>query len=286
MSSKYAEKCDLKHNKKDKWSTSVFQSSPIIRQLAPLTQFFTHFTSWPEIADYKRVFKQHLISVTPVHQSEKITGFEDQYEPRVYLKKELQTRAHNWHDFFNAMIWLRFQKTKKTLNQLHYLKSNKRAKGSNRTKLESKITQFDECGAILISKNAHLLNLVKNHQWAALFIDNATHFEKDFHCIIFGHAIYEKALRPYTGLTCHCLMIEDEHILEDVKNDSYNMLDKYLSKIWRQQETLENIKFQPFPLLGIPGYWPVQDSKFYQNKNYFRPAPQQNKKRTKSNSSN
>ncbi len=262
---------------KNKWNVSIFQSSLIIRQLDSLTQFFAHFTSWPEIADYKRIFKQHLISVTPVPQSEKIAAFKDQYEPRVYLKKELQTRAHNWHDFFNAMIWLRFQKTKKTLNQLHYLKSNERAKGSNRTKLENKITQFDECGAILISKNTHLLDLVKKHQWREIFIDNAARFGKDFRCIIFGHAIYEKALNPYIGLTCHCLMIADEHILEEVKRDNYSILDKYLSELWQQQETRGNIEFQPFPVLGIPGYWPDQNAEFYQNKAYFRPVSQQNK---------
>jgi len=279
MSSKYAEKYDLKHNKKDKWSTSVFQSSPIIRQLAPLTQFFTHFTSWPEIADYKRIFKQHLISVTPVHQSEKITRFEDQYEPRVYLKKELQTRTHNWHDFFNAVIWLRFTETKKILNQLHYFKVCGRDKGSNRTKLENKITQFDECGAVLISKNTHLLDLVKNHHWDKLFINNAQYFESDFRCIIFGHAIYEKALKPYIGLTCHCLMIADEQMLENVKNDNYSILDSYLSELWQQQAKQESIKFQPFPLLGIPGYWPEQKTEFYQNEHYFRSALQQNKKK-------
>lgn len=268
-----------KNNGKDTWGTSIFQSSLIIRQLDSLTQFFAHFTSWPEITDYKRAFKQHLSRVTPVPQIENITAFEDQYEPRVYLKKELQTRTYNWHDFFNAMIWLRFQKTKKTLNQLHYLKSRRRARGSNRTKLENKITQFDECGAILISKNSHLLDLVRKRQWAELFIDNATCFEENFRCIIFGHAIYEKALNPYIGLTCHCLMLTDEHMLEEVKNDNYSILDKYLSGFWRQQETRTNIEFQPFPILGIPGYWPEQNTEFYQNEHYFRPVPQQGSKK-------
>jgi len=85
-----------KNVEKDKWAVSVFRSSPIIRQLSPLTQFFKH------------------LDITPVAQAENATEFEDQYEPRVYLKKQLQTRTHNWHDFFNAMIWLRFSETKKT----------------------------------------------------------------------------------------------------------------------------------------------------------------------------
>ncbi|VAW69633.1 hypothetical protein MNBD_GAMMA10-1018 [hydrothermal vent metagenome] len=257
---------------KDKWAVSVFRSSPIIRQLSPLTQFFKHFTAWPEIADYSQLFRKQLMDITPVAQAENATEFEDQYEPRVYLKKQLQTRTHNWHDFFNAMIWLRFSETKKTLNQLHYFKASQRSKGSNRTRLESKITQFDECGAILICNNPHLLDLVKKHDWHTLFIDNAAAFEADFRCIIFGHAIYEKALNPYIGLTCHCLMIADENMLEEVKSDDYTELDKYLSQLWQQQKTQESIKFQPFPMLGIPGYWPEQNLAFYQNTAYFRPV--------------
>jgi len=264
---------------KEQWSISAFQSSPIIRQLSSLTQLFRGFKCWPDIIDYQLIFKKHSTGITPVPQSENVKTFEDHYEPRVYLKKELQTRTQNWHDFFNAMVWLRFPEAKKTLNQLHYFKARERTKGSNRTKLENKITQFDECGAILISKNRHLLRLAKEHQWQSLFIDHAMHFKNDFRCIIFGHAIYEKALRPYIGLTCHCLMINDESMLEEVKSDHYRTLDRYLAKLWQKQKVQENIEFQPFPLLGIPGYWPEQDVEFYQNEHYFRPASQQNKKR-------
>jgi len=46
--------------------------------------------------------------------------FEAQYEPRCYLKGEVPTRAHNWHDLFNALVWLTFPATKAVINARHY----------------------------------------------------------------------------------------------------------------------------------------------------------------------
>ncbi|VAW62904.1 hypothetical protein MNBD_GAMMA09-3389 [hydrothermal vent metagenome] len=262
--------------KKDLWNTTVFQTSPIIQQLRPLTQFFDTFEDWPKIADYKARFVEQGLKITPVPQSGKINTFEEQYEPRVYLKKELQTRTCNWHDFFNAMIWLRFPRTKKTLNHLHFNKASKRSRGSNRSWLENKITQFDECGAVLICKDNKLLKLVEQHQWQSLFIDNADKFKNSFECVIFGHAIFEKALSPYIGLTCHCLMIADEKLLEKIKNGHYTELDSHLAEIWEEQLSRQRPQFQPFPILGLPGYWPQQNMDFYKNTSYFRKKPEKN----------
>lgn len=34
------------------------------------------------------------------------------YEERIVLRGEVVTRPHNWHDFFNALVWMRFPRTK------------------------------------------------------------------------------------------------------------------------------------------------------------------------------
>src|SRR5512146_3423571 len=46
--------------------------------------------------------------------------FEAQYEPRCYLKGEVPTRAGNWHDLLNALVWLAFPKAKAAINLRHY----------------------------------------------------------------------------------------------------------------------------------------------------------------------
>ncbi len=260
--------------KKDTWNTAPLSISPIIQQLDSLTRLFSNYTDWPSISDYSNIFKSHKIGITPVTQSDSFDSFEDYYEPRVYLKKELQTRSNNWHDFFNAMIWLRFPKTKKILNQLHYFQARKRPLKSNRTKLENKITLFDECGAILLCKNPQLLKLIHQHQWQQLFLNHVQSIQDDLECVIFGHAIYEKALAPYIGLTCHCLIITDEKLLKDTKKGNYARLDKHLAELWETDLPQKNIQFQPFPVLGMPGYWPEQTEDFYQNTDYFRKKPE------------
>jgi len=254
----------------DKWDVSPFNDSIIIKQIQTYTDLFKNLTEWPDISLYADIFKKHDHKITPVAQSTSINSFEDQYEPRVYLKRELQTRTQNWHDFFNAIIWLKFPKTKKTLNDLHFLQAKQRKKGSNRSTLENRITQFDECGAIVITNNKKLIGLIKNHQWEELFIKNSNAFEENIKCIIFGHAMFEKALNPYIGMTCHCLLIESNEFLEDIKNDDFSKIDQKIADLWKNKISRAPLKLNALPVLGIPGFWPEQNSLFYKNTEYFR----------------
>lgn len=256
--------------KKDQWDPSVFKSSPIIQQLSGFSRYFSGYSDWPTLIDYQNIFKSTGVEITPVEQSTVIENFEDQYEPRVYLKKELQTRTENWHDFFNALIWLRFPNTKKTLNSLHFSTASKRETGTNRSTLENRITQFDECGAVIITSNSTLLELIRNHQWKTLFIEHKDSFKNDIKCIVFGHAIFEKALTPYIGMTCHCILLEDKQLLNEAQSDNYTNIDLYLAKLWQQTISKHTKRFHPFPILGIPGYWLDQSDSFYNNKQYFR----------------
>lgn len=257
-------------SKQDQWDTAVFNTSPILRELSNLTRYFADFSNWPSLDDYKNIFARNKIGIIPVTQSVSIDSFEDQYEPRVYLKKELQTRTENWHDFFNALVWLSFPNTKKTLNSLHFDTASNRKPGTNRSTLENRITQFDECGAIIISSNNKLLELIRNHQWQKLFLEHKDAFTDDIKCVIFGHAIFEKALTPYIGMTCHCILVEDSKLLEEAKEANFTGLDLYLSELWQSEISANPQRFNALPVLGIPGYWPDQSIEFYNNKDYFR----------------
>jgi len=153
---------------------------------------------------------------------------------------------------------------------LHYSQAVNRKKGTNRSPLENKITLFDECGAIIISNNQYLLSLIKDHQWQQVFITEKESFKNDIKCIIFGHAIFEKMLNPYIGLTCHCLLIHDTELLEHTKNQRMDILDKIIGNIWHNQISNNPTKFDVLPILGIPGLWPDQNQAFYDNNTYFR----------------
>ena len=254
----------------DQWDTAVFSQSPIILQLAQQTRHFQHFRQWPQLSDYQALFKQSAMNIQPVAQASEIKHFDEQYEPRVFLKQELQTRTQNWHDFFNAMIWLKFPHSKQALNRRHYESACQREAGSNRSALENRLTQFDECGAVIVTSSEKPLQLIRNHQWQELFVKQASLFKEDIRCIVFGHAIFEKALKPYIGMTCHCLMLADPGLLAELKDGHNEGLDHTIANYWLRQSEIKPDRLQPLPLLGIPGYWPQQDEAFYANKDYFR----------------
>ncbi len=41
------------------------------------------------------------------------------YEQRIFGRGEVITRPGNWHDLFNALVWMRFPRTKRALAELH-----------------------------------------------------------------------------------------------------------------------------------------------------------------------
>lgn len=254
----------------DQWDTAILSESPIISQLAEQVRHFAGFRQWPQLANYRALFRQSGLVVQPVAQASEITCFEDQYEPRVFLKRELQTRTENWHDFFNAMIWLKFPRSKLALNRRHYEAASKREAGTNRSPLENRLTQFDECGAVIVASSKQPLELIRNHQWHTLFVEQASLFKDDIRCIIFGHAMFEKALKPYIGMTCHCLLLADPALLAGLKQGNNEALDGVIADYWLKQSADRPDRLQPLPLLGVPGYWPEQDSAFYANDKYFR----------------
>ena len=204
----------MSDSESDHWDPSFFLSSPLFDPLRPVLKVFKDLGEWPTLDDYRRAFRQTGLAVVPVPQADRAERFEDHYEPRIYLKGELQTRLENWHDFFNALVWMRFPKTKSVLNELHYFSALQRGEKTNRSQLENAITLFDECGAIVISERKDLLDMIRQHEWKKLFIDNRSRFDVDVKCIVFGHAMYEKALNPYIGMTTNTLLIESGELLQ------------------------------------------------------------------------
>ena len=261
----------------DTWNPDFLKQSPIFDSIQQVAQPFTKLKQWPTLDQFATEFKKrniqshNNIQIQPVEQGYTPEKFDDHYESRIYLKGELQTRLKNWHDLFNAMSWLQFPKIKSSLNALHYENSKTRLAGTNRSPLENAIALFDECGAIIIADDEKLLDLIRNHQWKELFSDNKEQFNKHIRCYVFGHAMHEKALTPYIGMTTHSVVLKKT---AGFFNQSYqqqlNELDIQVSEIWLNKKIEKTRDLQPFPLLGVPDYWPQQDDVFYTNSDYFR----------------
>ena len=256
----------------DKWNPTFLRQSAIYDTIEKAACYHTNLNDWPSLEMLRQQFKENNHAIIPVAQDEKPTKIEDHYEPRIFLKYELQTRTENWHDFFNAMVWLTFRNTKSILNELHYHAAIKRKAGTNRSAIENAITLFDECGIIIISDNEQLLEMIRQHQWKELFIKNKDSFNKEMFCFVFGHAMYEKALSPYIGMTCQALLINSTDLINYCKKNSLADIDNYIADYWKNRNIASTNDLSAFPLLGIPGlHEENSEASFYDNSDYFRP---------------
>ncbi len=182
------------------------------------------------------------------------------YEERIFLHGLIATRAHNWHDFFNALAWLSFPKTKTTLNAIHY-KEQSQQKNSMRSGRRDLLTLFDECG-VIIQAQEDIHQLIKDHQWYELFVTHKTLWKNgEIKITTFGHAMYEKYITPYIGMTAKALFLP-----KDNSDCDYFIA----SKIANDELLINKGELFALPVLGIPGWHRNQDEDFYANQNYFR----------------
>lgn len=226
---------------------------------------------WPSYVQYNQWAQLYSTGIEFATEID-IVKFAQQYEPRIFLQHLVTTRNNNWHDFFNAMVWCSFPNTKKTINQLQYACiANRSISGRvQRFGLENNLTQFDECGMVVISDRLSLLQLIQQHNWIELFVKNHSILQSHMRFIPIGHAILEKGLTPYLGMTAKALLLQvPPYDFSKAQMTQQQGLDNILSQlILERPECLNGL--QPIPVLGIPGWHTKQDLLFYKNTGYFR----------------
>jgi phage tail protein X len=267
------------------WHPDFATRSPMYTPLQLWAQRFAVFDAWPGLADYQRVLdtlSQPILTTAGqplriVPQEGKPDCFEQRYESRINLFGEIQTRRNNWHDFFHLLAWLTFPRTKAVFNAIHTDMARARheagANPGQRSARESMLTLFDENGAVVISSDESLLQLIRDFQWKELFWQRRAELADKFQCITFGHALYEKALMPYLGMTANTILIKcDEAALKQPLPQRLQALDVQLAVFFEAGETLQRPRdLQPFPILGMPG-WDENNRQetYYDNGDYFR----------------
>lgn len=195
------------------------------------------------------------------------------YEDFISQSQQIPMRANNWHDLFGALIWCLFPKSKQLMNELH-MEQIQQFGSKERTRVRHKLTLLDECGVLFCIKPSQrfMLDLLRDHQWTQAFYQHKKLWA-ELNPIIFGHANYEMATRPFIGLTGKLWCIElPEHseIPKGIKG--YNFVDDLLAKQLVQAELLlDNQQLSPLPLLGVPGWYKEQEEAFYADTSYFRP---------------
>ncbi|MDX1678230.1 DUF3025 domain-containing protein [Arsukibacterium sp.] len=253
------------------WSSELLSTSPLFTDLCQ-SFAIAPLTTWPDIGWFNHCATHTLVQFV---DNEELTADGRYYEEYIYATKRVPTRKDNWHDFFGALIWCLFPKTKALLNRLHMHEISQHGQ-KQRSKLRNKLTLFDECGVVICLEPAAIKHatLLRTHQWQQSFVDSRADWWQSIRPVIFGHAIYEMATAPFIGLTAKALFVEvPAGFCQWSLTDAYSFLDKNMSQQIANGGLLpDNDQLTPLPLLGVPGWWHQNcQPAFYLNMEYFRP---------------
>lgn len=197
------------------------------------------------------------------------------YEVGIFDTGEVQTRPGNWHDLFNALVWLAFPKTKAVLNRHHRNEIAARRGESQRGTARDVLTLFDEGGVIVACAEADLAGLLLEFRWKELFWARRTDVRRAMRFHVFGHAIYEKALAPHKGVTAKALILDvDTRLLAQPPARQIAELDARAAAYFSDSRSLASTRsLAPLPILGIPGWEPANErEQYYDDTSQFRPG--------------
>lgn len=195
------------------------------------------------------------------------------YEQRIYNTGVVSTRPDNFHDLFNALVWMRFPRIKIAMNTLHNRGWDEHQSGS-RGKVRDALTLFDECGVIVFSSHTEALTSLAERRWADAFL--APGFRQKVNVSVCGHAMLEKYLAPYKAMTAKALLVKtDEDFADLTRLQMLERLDEEISnRILDGSLMTGPACLSPLPLAGIPGWWPQgeqEEDSFYNDHDVFRP---------------
>ncbi|WP_374350844.1 DUF3025 domain-containing protein [Chitinimonas sp.] len=193
------------------------------------------------------------------------------YEPRIADTGEVATRPNNWHDCFNALVWLSWPRSKAALNALHMREISLQT-GPQRSRARDAATLLDESGLILAHSHDDVLDALYARDWSTLFVEQRGAWGTRRKPLVFGHAVLEKALSPYIGMVAKVVPLAvpaSWFALGEAEQLAH--LDEALAKNIAHGALSTPASLPPMPLLGIPGWWPRQDAQFYADQHHFRP---------------
>lgn len=170
------------------------------------------------------------------------------YEQRIAERGEIATRENNWHDLFNALIWLRHPALKRALNARQMVEIAHMGP-KQRSRAQYALTHFDEAGVVVALRDPALLPLWDAHDWHGLFWrERAAWLDGRIQVELFGHALLEHALTPGQLLVGKALVVAGS-------NASPVAAAECCVQAIRADAVLRDpLELRPLPLAGVPGW--------------------------------
>ncbi len=210
---------------------------------------------------------RHAITGQSISLVAPLEADQENYEARILRSGRIATRTDNWHDLFNALVWMRFPCIKSALN--HAQVCDMEVVGSlQRTRRQAALTQFDEAGAIVVLRDAALLDAWDRHDWPGLFLQRRDAWtDGSIRLHVLGHALFEHALNRAMLLVGKCIVLVAGESLSAGRIDQ-----QVADAIQSRGALLDPQDLRPLPLAGIPGWHhEFQDADFYHRQPCFRP---------------
>lgn len=265
------------------WDPDFLARTPMFEPLRLRAPGFG--ASWPSLNDWQRAFDMRTPAVCnargtrlrPVLPGRKAAALEEKYEARIHLAGELPLRPQSWHDCFNALVWLAFPLAKAALNARHYaaLEAQQAAGRANRGPVQDALTLFDEGGIVVAHCDDELARRVRSFRWKELFWTQRARLSARMRFVVFGHALCEKALRPFPGITGRAIMLEaDPQTVTGPLEALLPALDSEIAaRLSDPRRLLATRELDVLPVLGVPGWCADNEREsFYDNQDYFRPG--------------
>jgi hypothetical protein len=181
------------------------------------------------------------------------------YEIKVHQTGRVETRPDSPHDYFNALAWLAFPRTKARINAMHAAEIPR--EGGRRGRLRDLLTIVDEGGALVQCDDPKLLALLAERRWKALFWTERAAVLSRMRIVVLGHAALEKALEPWPGIACKA-------IIAPPACDPDAHLHAWLGSL---APGASPRALGPIPVFGYPGWHPCSEhAAFYEDRRYFR----------------
>jgi hypothetical protein len=180
------------------------------------------------------------------------------YELEIFETGRIHTRPDNLHDWFNALAWLAFPRTKARINALHAAEIPREQ--GRRGRLRDLLTIFDEGGALIVCADASLNRLLAEGRWKELFWSAREAVREKMRFLVLGHAVLEQALEPRPGITCKALFVAPGA-------DPDAQAAQWLSALPAGASPRD---LAPLPVFGYPAWSDNQSAGFYDDERYFR----------------
>lgn len=176
----------------------------------------------------------------------------------MYDTGRIETRPDNLHDWFNALCWLAFPRTKARINAMHAA-AIPHEKGQ-RGRLRDLLTILDEGGALVVCADAELNGLVREFRWKELFWTQRERIRQSMRFVVLGHAVLEQALEPWPGITCKAIFASPAESLDA-------QAAAWLAGLSNEATPRD---LAPLPVFGYPEWADNERPEFYDDERYFR----------------